>query len=150
MEQALFALGCFWSPEVMFRKTAGVKDVEVGYAGGHTENPTYDAVCRGDTGHAECVHITFNPDQVSYTELLDIFFGAHNPAARQSPKDQYRSAIFAYGDGQRAEAEGARDRWNESGRYQGAIQTFIEPAPVFWRAEEYHQRYLEKSGAASI
>lgn len=151
MEKAMFGAGCFWGVEAAFRKVPGVVDVVVGYSGGTTENPTYRDVCSHTTGHAEVVEVTFDPDRIGFDQLLDVFFSIHDPTQlnRQGPDvgDQYRSAIFYFDGGQKAAAEAARDRLAAEGRYKGEIVTQIAPASAFWRAEEYHQRYLEKLGA---
>ena len=152
-ELATFGAGCFWGVEAVFRQTEGVVATAVGYAGGRTSNPTYEDVCSDATGHAEVVQVTFDPSRVSYERLLDIFFTNHNPTTlnRQGPDvgSQYRSAIFHHGEEQRVAAEAAKARWYRSGRWPRPIVTEIAPAPEFWRAEEYHQRYLEKRGLAS-
>jgi peptide-methionine (S)-S-oxide reductase len=139
--------------EATFRQTQGVIDTAVGYCGGRTEHPTYEDVCSDDTGHAEVVQVSFDPERVSYDALLDIFFTSHNPTTlnRQGPDvgSQYRSAIFVHDDAQRSAAEQAKVRWNASGRWPRPIVTEIVPAQPFWRAEDYHQRYLEKRGLAS-
>ncbi|MBA2628387.1 MAG: peptide-methionine (S)-S-oxide reductase MsrA [Gemmatimonadales bacterium] len=152
-ELATFGAGCFWGVEVTFRQIDGVLDAAAGYAGGALPNPTYEDVCTDRTGHAEVVQVTFDPERVSYDRLLDVFFTAHDPTQRdrQGPDvgRQYRSAIFTHGDDQRLAAEAAKERWNRSGRWSRPIVTEIAPAAPFWRAEEYHQRYLEKRGLAS-
>lgn len=152
-ERATFGAGCFWGVEVTFRNVPGVVDAIAGYSGGTTERPTYEEVCRKGTGHAEVVEVTFDPEKVSYDKLLDVFFTSHDPTQlnRQGPDvgDQYRSVIFVHDDAQREAAEAARERWQASGRYRKPIVTVIEPAQPFWKAEEYHQRYLEKRGLAS-
>ena len=152
-ELATFGAGCFWGVEAVFRQTEGVVATAVGYAGGRTPNPTYEDVCSDATGHAEVVQVTFDPARVSYERLLEIFFTNHNPTTlnRQGPDvgSQYRSAIFHHGEEQRAAAEAAKAQWDRSGRWPKPIVTEIAPAPEFWRAEEYHQRYLEKRGLAS-
>ena len=152
-ERATFGAGCFWGVEVTFRNVPGVVDAIAGYSGGTTERPTYEEVCRHGTGHAEVVEVTFDPERVSYQQLLDVFFTSHDPTQlnRQGPDvgDQYRSVIFVHGDAQQLAAEAARDRWQASGRYRKPIVTRIEPAQPFWAAEDYHQRYLEKRGLAS-
>ena len=148
----MFGAGCFWGVEATFRKVTGVKDVAVGYAGGTTENPTYEDVCGDETGHAEVVHVEFDPALVSYRQLLDIFWSNHDPTTlnRQGPDvgTQYRSVIFYYTREQKAVAEEAKAELEKSGRFRRPIVTQIEPAPPFFRAEEYHQRYLEKRGLA--
>ncbi|HEY1318791.1 MAG TPA: peptide-methionine (S)-S-oxide reductase MsrA, partial [Streptosporangiaceae bacterium] len=140
--------GCFWQVEVEFRNTDGVKDAVVGYSGGDVENPTYEQVCTDRTGHAEVVQVTFDPDEVSYEQLLDVFWGLHDPTQvnRQGPDfgSQYRSAIFYHGAGQQEAALASRDAEQQSRKRQ--IVTQITPASAFYRAEEYHQRYLEKHG----
>ncbi len=150
MEQAMFGAGCFWGVESAFRGVEGVEDAAVGYAGGHSENPTYPEVCGHGTGHAEVVLVTFDPAKVSYERLCELFFEIHDPTQlnRQGPDigDQYRSAIFCFGDAQRETARAVRDRLEREGRYRDEIVTQIAPAPKFWRAEEYHQRYFEKRG----
>jgi peptide-methionine (S)-S-oxide reductase len=130
-----------------------VVDTKVGYTGGHTNNPTYEQVCAKTTGHAEAVHIQFDPAQISYEQLLQVFWSCHDPTQlnRQGPDigDQYRSAIFYHDDAQRAVAEASKQSLEASGRFGRPIATEITPAGPFWRAEEYHQRYLEKRGRAA-
>ena len=149
-EKATFGAGCFWGVEATFRAVAGVKDAAVGYAGGKTENPTYEDVCSHTTGHAEVVQVEFDPAVVSYDHLLDVFWSNHNPTTlnRQGPDvgDQYRSVIFYHSPEQKAAAEASKKRLEESGRFKNPIVTHIQPAPTFYRAEDYHQRYLEKRG----
>ena len=153
LEKATFGAGCFWGVEQVFRQVPGVSDAAVGYAGGKTENPTYRQICEHETGHAEVVEVTFDASKVSYARLVDIFFKIHDPTTlnRQGPDvgDQYRSVIFYHDDAQRQVAEQVREAAGKSGRYRKPIVTFIEPAPRFWRAEEYHQRYFEKNGGPS-
>ena len=149
---ASFGAGCFWQVEVEFRNTEGVLDAVVGYMGGDLENPTYEQVCTDTTGHAEVVEVKFDPDEISYEDLLEVFWGLHDPTQlnRQGPDvgRQYRSAIFVYDDEQRAIAEASKERQQE--RYLNKpIVTTIEPASTFYRAEDYHQRYLEKRGLAT-
>jgi peptide-methionine (S)-S-oxide reductase len=150
MEKAMFGAGCFWGVETTFRNVHGVVDAAVGYAGGRTENPTYEDVCSDDTGHAEVVHVEFDPTKVTYEQLLDVFFSNHNPTTlnRQGPDvgTQYRSVIFYYTPEQKAAAEQIKEKLDQSGRFPRPIVTQIEPAPTFYRGEEYHQRYLEKRG----
>ena len=152
-ELATFGAGCFWGVEVTFRQIDGVLDAAAGYSGGRTANPTYEDVCSDRTGHAEVVQVTFDPARVGYDRLLDVFFTSHDPTTlnRQGPDvgSQYRSAVFFHSDAQKAAAEAARERWSASGRFRRPIVTEISPAQPFWRAEEYHQRYLEKRGLAS-
>lgn len=149
-EKATFGAGCFWGVEATFRAVAGVKDAAVGYAGGKTEDPTYEDVCSHTTGHAEVVQVEFDPAVVSYERLLEVFWANHNPTTlnRQGPDvgDQYRSVIFYHSPEQRAAAEASKTRLDQSGRFKSPIVTFIQPAPTFYRAEDYHQRYLEKRG----
>lgn len=150
-ELATFAAGCFWQVEASFRQIPGVRATTVGYTGGHTEAPTYEEVCRHGTGHAEAVMVEFEPDQVSYEELLDAFWGSHDPTQlnRQGPDvgDQYRSAIFFHSPEQEQAATASKEA--AQARFDRPIVTEITPAPRFWPAEEYHQRYLEKRGMAS-
>jgi peptide-methionine (S)-S-oxide reductase len=149
-EKAMFGAGCFWGVETTFRNVEGVTDAAVGYSGGTMENPTYEDVCSSRTGHAEVVQVEFDPNVVSYRQLLDVFWANHNPTTlnRQGPDvgTQYRSAIFYYTPEQQAEAEAAKAEQDKSGRFRRPIVTQIEPASEFYRAEEYHQRYLEKRG----
>jgi len=149
-QTASFAAGCFWGVEARFRETEGVVDAVSGYMGGQTENPTYKEVCGGDTGHAEAVQVTYDDEQISYPELLDLFFDMHNPTTlnRQGPDfgSQYRSAVFWHAEDQRAAAEQKIAEINESGKWPSAVVTEVAPAGTFWRAEEYHQRYFEKNG----
>ena len=150
MEKAMFGAGCFWGVEDAFRRTRGVVDVVVGYAGGRTESPTYEHVCAGDTGHAEVAEITFDPVQTSYEKLLDRFWEMHDPTQgnRQGPDigHQYRSVIYVYTPEQKRSAEASRSARREGGKYTSSITTTIEDAPTFWRAEEYHQNYVSKTG----
>lgn len=152
-ETATFGAGCFWGVEATFRQTKGVKATAVGYAGGRTKNPSYEDVCYRDTGHAEVVQVEFDPSQVSYEDMLMVFFENHDPTTlnRQGPDigEQYRSAVFYHSDEQRDAAERVQRQLDESGRFRRPIVTEIAPAPEFYRAEEYHQRYLEKRGLAS-
>ena len=152
-ELATFGAGCFWGVEIAFRQIPGVIDALAGYSGGTVPNPTYEDVCSDRTGHAEVVQVTFDPSRVSYDTLLDVFFTSHDPTQlnRQGPDvgRQYRSAIFHHGDAQKTAAETAKRKWEASGRWKRPIVTEISPAAPFWKAEEYHQRYLEKRGLAS-
>lgn len=153
MEQASFAMGCFWGVEVAFRNTEGVSDAISGYTGGHKADPTYQEVCSGTTGHAEAVLVTYDPAVVSYDALLDVFWANHDPTTlnRQGPDvgTQYRSAIFYHTDDQRVAAEASKARAEASGRFRRPIVSEIAPATKFYPAEDYHQRYLEKRGLAS-
>jgi peptide-methionine (S)-S-oxide reductase len=150
-QTATFAAGCFWGVEAAFRQIPGVVDAVSGYTGGTAENPTYRQVCGHTTGHAEAVEVTFDPQRVTYDQLLDAFWEIHDPTQlnRQGPDvgDQYRSAIFAHGDEQMRAAIASRDR--EQAKLARPTVTQILPAPRFWPAEEYHQRYFEKSGGAA-
>jgi peptide-methionine (S)-S-oxide reductase len=149
-EKATFGAGCFWGVEATFRATRGVTNATVGYAGGTTENPTYEDVCGHGTGHAEVVQVEFDPAIVSYHQLLDVFWSNHNPTTlnRQGPDvgDQYRSVIFYHTPEQQAAAEASKATLDQSGRFKRPIVTFIQPAPTFYPAEDYHQRYLDKRG----
>ena len=149
--KAIFGAGCFWGVEAAFRGVPGVVEAISGYAGGSVENPTYEQVCTGRTGHAEVVQVEYDPDAVSYDELLDVFWKNHDPTQvnRQGPDvgSQYRSAIFYTGDEQRRIAEAAKER--AQGSYKRPIATEITPAGEFYRAEEYHQRYFEKKGISA-
>jgi peptide-methionine (S)-S-oxide reductase len=152
MATATFAAGCFWGVEAAFRQVPGVTSAEVGYTGGHTENPTYEDVCSHATGHAEAVRVQFDPEKVSYEDLLGVFWGNHDPTQvnRQGPDvgDQYRSAIFFHSPEQERAARDSKEALEKSGRHKRPIATEITPAPAFHRAEEYHQQYLEKRGQA--
>jgi peptide-methionine (S)-S-oxide reductase len=138
--------------EARFRAVPGVTDVVVGYMGGDLENPSYQDVCYRDTGHAEVAQVQFDPGQVSYRGLLEVFFAIHDPTTldRQGPDigSQYRSVIFTHDEQQRADAADLLQELAESGRYARPVVTRLEPAATFWRAEEYHQRYLEKNRGA--
>jgi peptide-methionine (S)-S-oxide reductase len=153
MAKATFAAGCFWGVEAAFRQIAGVKSTAVGYIGGTTKNPTYEQVCYQNTGHAEAVEVEYDPEQVSYERLLEVFWQNHDPTQlnRQGPDvgSQYRSAIFYHTPEQQAAAEASKQALAESGKLRRPIVTLIEPAPEFYRAEEYHQQYLEKRGQSS-
>lgn len=146
---ASFAAGCFWGVEARFRQVPGVLDAVCGYMGGHLANPTYKQVCGGDTGHAEAVQVTFDDAQVSYAQLLDVFFDMHNPTTlnRQGPDfgSQYRSVAFWHDAEQREAAELKIRELDGSGRWPDPIVTQLARADQFWRAEEYHQRYFEKN-----
>ena len=153
MEKATFAAGCFWVVEAAFRQVPGVVSVTVGYTGGTMENPGYDDVSTGRTGHAESVEITYDPAKTTYNDLLDVFWKIHDPTTpdRQGPDigSQYRSAIFYHSEAQRAAAEDSKEKLGRSGRFKGGIVTEISPATTFYPAEEYHQRYFEKQGGSS-
>ncbi|BDI29535.1 peptide-methionine (S)-S-oxide reductase [Capsulimonas corticalis] len=153
MAIATFGAGCFWGVEAAFRQTPGVTATAVGYEGGATENPTYKEVCTDRTGHAEVVQVEFDPAQVTYEELLAVFFGNHNPTTlnRQGPDvgSQYRSAIFYHSPEQQQQAEATKVKLDAAGVFNKPIVTEIVPAQTFYIAEDYHQQYLEKRGLAS-
>jgi peptide-methionine (S)-S-oxide reductase len=148
---ATFGAGCFWGVEAAFRQLDGVTQTRVGYAGGQLENPTYAEVCSHKTGHAEVVEVTYDDDEVSYEELLDVFWRKHNPTHRNRQGwdigDQYRSVVFVHDEEQRAIAEASKAR--EQSSYRKTIVTQIEPVPTFYEAENHHQQYLEKRGRSS-
>jgi peptide-methionine (S)-S-oxide reductase len=152
-EIATFGAGCFWGIEAAFRRVPGVLDAVVGYSGGRTQNPSYQDVCTDTTGHAEVVQVTFDPEKVSYDQLLDVFWTIHDPTQvnRQGPDygKQYRTAIFFHSPEQEAAAKKSKQALEASGKLRRPVATEITAAGPFWRAEEYHQRYLEKRGAAS-
>src|SRR5437763_7150191 len=149
-EKAMFGAGCFWGVEETFRNLKGVLSTAVGYAGGIKENPTYKDVCTDDTGHAEVVEVEFDPSQISYEQLLEVFWSNHNPTTlnRQGPDagTQYRSVIFYHSPQQHTTAKASTENLEQSGRFNRPVVTQIEPEPTFWRAEEYHQQYLQKRG----
>jgi len=153
MEKATFGAGCFWGVEEAFRKLKGVTSTAVGYSGGTFNNPTYHDVCTGQTGHAEVVQVEYDPAQVSYEELLAVFWANHDPTTmnRQGPDvgSQYRSAIFHHTPQQEAAARASKDKLNSSGVYKRPIVTEITPASEFWMAEDYHQQYVAKRGGGS-
>ncbi len=148
MEKATFAAGCFWGVEAAFREVEGVASTQVGYSGGSLEDPAYEDVCSGRTGHAEAVRVEYDPSKVSYDELLAVFWEIHDPTTlnRQGPDigTQYRSAIFFHDADQEAAARASKEKLQKSGRFKGEIVTEITPASTFHRAEEYHQQYLDK------
>ncbi|MCU1309361.1 MAG: peptide methionine sulfoxide reductase [Candidatus Angelobacter sp.] len=149
-QKATFGAGCFWGVEAAFRQIPGVKATAVGYMGGSTKNPTYHDVCTDETGHAEVVEVTFDPSQVGYDRLLQVFWENHNPTTlnRQGPDigSQYRSAIFYQSPEQESTAKASKQELQESGKFSKPIVTEITPAKEFYRAEDYHQQYLEKRG----
>lgn len=151
-QQATFGMGCFWGPELVFRRTPGVVDTRVGYAGGQVEHPTYRQVCGGDTGHAEVVQIDFDPARIGYDELLEIFWANHDPTQRnrQGPDvgSQYRSLILSHDKAQNEAAEASKNARQQA--MTPTIVTLIEPLAAFYPAEDYHQRYLEKQGRATV
>lgn len=154
LEHATFAAGCFWGVEDAFRQVKGVVATTVGYTGGTVINPTYYQVCTNTTGHAEAVWVEFDPDMVSYSQLLDVFWSIHDPTTlnRQGPDvgTQYRSVIFYHSPQQQAEAERSKKKLDASGRYRRPAVTQIVAAPEFYRAEEYHQQYHEKHGGSCL
>lgn len=151
-EAAVFGAGCFWGVEAAFARLSGVVETSVGYAGGHVDHPSYEQVCSDRTGHAEVVRVVFDPQQISFRTLVETFFSLHDPTQlnRQGPDhgSQYRSAILCCDSDQADVAEAVRDELTRSGSYAKPIVTEIGRAQTFWRAEEYHQRYLEKNRAA--
>ena len=153
MEQAIFGAGCFWGVEAAFRQVQGVRATAVGYLGGTVENPSYEEVCTGQTNHAEVVQVDFDPEQVSYEDLLAVFWASHDPTTlnRQGPDvgTQYRSAVFYLDDTQRESAETSKSAEDASGRHRRSIVTEITEAAPFYAAEDYHQQYLEKRGLAT-
>lgn len=154
MALATFGAGCFWHPQHVFDQIDGVTATWVGYMGGGKPNPTYEEVCTGRTGHAEVVHIEFDPDKVSYEQLLDLLWDIHDPTQRdrQGPDigTQYRSVIFFHDAAQEAAARASKAALAASGRYGGEIVTAIEPAGTFWEAEDYHQKYFERMNRPGI
>ena len=153
LELATFGAGCFWGVEETFLRVPGVVETAVGYLGGTLENPTYEDVCSGTTGHAEVVQVTFDPSKVSYEKLLDTFWDNHDPTTknRQGPDvgDQYRSAIFYHSPEQQKAAEESKKAIAKSARFRKEIVTEITPASAFYKAEDYHQQYLRKRGLDS-
>jgi peptide-methionine (S)-S-oxide reductase len=147
-EQATLAGGCFWCTEAVFKDVIGVSTVESGYIGGHVANPTYKQVCGGDTGHAEAIRLTFNTDEISYGEILDLFFATHDPTQLNRQGNdvgtQYRSAVFPHDDAQTAEVREAMKR--AAGDWPGPIVTTVEPLSTWYPAEDYHQDYWEGEG----
>ncbi len=147
--KATFAAGCFWHVEDLFDKIKGVKSTKVGYTGGKLADPTYEEVCTDKTGHAEAVEIEYDPNEISYEELLDIFWKNHNPTSlnRQGPDVgiQYRSSIFFHDDSQKQIAEKSKEKLDSSGQFSEKVVTEITPSPEFYKAEEYHQKYFQKN-----
>ena len=152
METATFGAGCFWGVEESFRQIPGVLDTAVGYLGGHTQNPSYQDVCTDETGHAEVVQVTYDPAKVSYEQLLNVFWESHDPTTlnRQGPDvgTQYRSAIFFHSPEQERIARASKEKVQASGKFRRPIVTEITPASTFYRAEDYHQKYLAKRGVS--
>ena len=151
LRKATFGAGCFWGVEHVYRQLPGVVDAASGYAGGETSHPTYRQICTGTTGHAEVVEVIYDPARITYARLAEVFFKMHDPTTlnRQGPDvgTQYRSVIFVHDEAQRQEAERAKAAAQP--RFSRPIVTTIEPAPTFWRAEDYHQRYVERTGHPS-
>ena len=152
METATFGAGCFWGVEESFRQIPGVLDTAVGYLGGHTQNPSYQDVCTDETGHAEVVQVTYDPAKVGYEQLLNVFWESHDPTTlnRQGPDvgTQYRSAIFFHSPEQERIARASKEKMQASSKFRRPIVTEITPASTFYRAEEYHQKYLAKRGVS--
>ncbi|MDF2422520.1 MAG: peptide-methionine (S)-S-oxide reductase MsrA [Nitrosopumilus sp.] len=148
--KATFGAGCFWHVEDLLNKTKGVKSTAAGYIGGQLTNPTYEEVCTDKTGHAEAVEVEYDPDEISFEELLDVFWSNHNPTTlnRQGPDVgiQYRSAIFYHDEKQKEIAEKSKQELEKSAKFSDPIVTEIVPAPTFYKAEEYHQKYFKKHG----
>jgi peptide-methionine (S)-S-oxide reductase len=148
-DTATFATGCFWCTEAVFEELNGVLSVTSGYSGGQVANPTYKAVCTGETGHAECVQVVYEPNKISYDELLEVFFEVHDPTSlnRQGADigTQYRSAIFYHNDEQKQKAEYYKNELNKSGAFDKAIVTEIAPVSKFYPAEDYHQEYYDNN-----
>ena len=148
--KATFGAGCFWHVEDLLNKTKGVKSTAVGYIGGQLQNPTYEEVCTDKTGHAEAVEVEYDPDEISFEDLLNVFWSNHNPTTlnRQGPDVgiQYRSAIFYHNETQKEIAEKSKQELGQSGKFDKPVVTEIIPAPTFYKAEEYHQKYFKKHG----
>lgn len=149
LEVATLGAGCFWCVEAIYTKVNGVESVVSGYSGGYIKNPSYKEVCNGTTGHAEVVQVTFDPDVISYEEILDIFFQTHNPTTlNQQGADvgtQYRSVIFYHDQTQKQIAEQSKEKWNNSGKFSDPVVTEISEFKVFYKAEDYHQDYFENN-----
>jgi peptide-methionine (S)-S-oxide reductase len=152
MEKATFAAGCFWHVEEAFRHLPGILSTTVGYTGGTLKNPTYEDVCTDKTGHAEAVELTYDPQKITYEQLLNVFWETHDPTTqnRQGPDvgTQYRSVIFYHSPEQKSAAEQSKKKLDQSGKYKKKIVTEITQATTFYPAEDYHQHYLEKHGAS--
>jgi len=148
--KATFGAGCFWGVEAAFMNLKGVESTTVGYMGGKTKNPSYEEVCTDRTGHAEVVQIEYNPELISYKELLDVFWYIHDPTQKNRQGvdigTQYRSVIFYHDEIQKKTADESKEILQNSGKYKNKIETEIKPAETFYRAEEYHQKYFEKHG----
>lgn len=154
MAKATFGAGCFWHPQHVFDEVEGVTTTLVGYMGGTKLKPTYLEICNTATGHAEVVQIEYDPDQISYDQLLDIFWDIHDPTQhnRQGPDvgTQYRSAIFVHDADQAVAARASKEAFRASGKYRAEIVTTIEPAKRFWEGEDYHQKYFERMNRPGI
>ncbi|MGI8759107.1 MAG: peptide-methionine (S)-S-oxide reductase MsrA [Acidimicrobiales bacterium] len=152
-DTATFGAGCFWGIEAAFRQVSGVVSTAVGYMGGGTDDPSYRQVCTGRTGHAEVVQVEYDPERLSYDDVLSVFWDNHDPTTRdrQGPDvgTQYRSAIYFHDAGQEATARASKDELEAAGRFRRPIVTEISPAATFWAAEDYHQQYLEKRGLST-
>jgi len=148
--KATFGAGCFWHVEDLLHKTKGVTSTAVGYIGGTLQNPTYEEVCTDKTGHAEAVEVEYDPDEISFEDLLNVFWANHNPTTLNSQGPdvgiQYRSAIFYHDEKQKEIAEKSKQELGQSGKFENPIVTEIVPAPTFYKAEEYHQKYFKKHG----
>jgi len=148
--KATFGAGCFWHVEDLFQKTKGVTSTKAGYTGGNLTNPTYEEVCTDKTGHAEAVEVEYDPNEISYDELLEIFWNNHDPTSlnRQGPDVgiQYRSSIFFHDESQKQTAQKSKEKLNSSGKFSKSIVTEIAPSPEFYKAEDYHQKYFQKHG----
>ncbi|MBI2609973.1 peptide-methionine (S)-S-oxide reductase MsrA [Candidatus Giovannonibacteria bacterium] len=153
LKKATFAAGCFWQVEEVFRHLNGVKETRVGYTGGTFANPTYEDVCSGKTGHAEAVEVTFDPEVISFEELLENFWANHDPTLLNRQGDdigkQYRSAVFFHTEEQEKSAIKSKERLAQSNKYENPVVTEIVPVGVFYPAENYHQQYLEKKGISA-
>jgi len=151
-EKATFGAGCFWNIEEIFAKTKGIIKTKVGYIGGKTKNPTYEKVCSGKTGHVEAIEVIFDPSKISYDKLLDIFWKIHNPTTKNRQGldigTQYNSVIFYYDKKQKEVAEKSKKEIQKKSKKE--IVTQIKKASYFWKAEEYHQKYIEKQGKKSL
>jgi peptide-methionine (S)-S-oxide reductase len=149
LEKATFAAGCFWGVEKVFAALPGVKSTQVGYTGGKKDHPSYEEVCGGRTGHAEAIEITFDPAEIRYDELIETFFRHHDPTTKDRQGNdigsQYRSAVFYHSPAQKSAAEKAIRALDEAKIFRGPVVTSLEEAATFWRAEEYHQKYLKKN-----
>lgn len=153
MATAIFGAGCFWGVEAFFEKFEGITATRVGFIGGHTENPTYEKVKAGGTGHAEAIRLEYNPSVITYSELVNIFFEAHDPTSRNRQGidvgHQYRSVIFYNGASQRYIAEEKIKEWNDKGTFKRPIVTEVEESTTFYEAEEHHQKYMQKNGSVA-